>query len=733
MTINAANWVGENTATVGTGAIVLGGAIDGFARFNVMGDGQVYYCVQDGLAKETGIGTLDGNTLSRTTITATIDKNGIYSSTPAPLALSGNAQVFGIINADFMKTLFNGFDEMQQNIIDSKAYADAAKVSEQNSKASETASASSESNAKTYQDNANTAAMSASGSAATATISAATATTKAQESADSASAAYISEVNSANSAAEAKSYADGIAASGAMLWRGNIDSTVNINTLGPGSTTVGVWGQYTTPTVDNGYPVAETGILSVFAGSSFGCQQTYITSTGNIYTRTLSASWNGTNGPWSTWKPSGDSIFAKKGSNSDITSLSGIAQNITLIRDESISEAGVKWTTDSTIGISLGTENTNGGSATFHNFSKGVGGTNTKDGALTGGYGSRPFDGNDYTEHSTAAIHFIQAGDCTPSNHGTWLRFMVTNRDTTQLQRFSPFALSENGDMFIGNAIPWGMHHFIPMGLDGRGMKQMCHYNSEVAVFADAPNNVTVPGVNFRGAVCSGTVDMPQKTLSGSNVFLSLSGHNGVGYQNANGAIAIVATADWTPTSNPVVIRFSTTSTNETTRVDRWEMRSNTFTPVQDGLSNLGTASTRVSAVYAVNGQIQTSDAREKTPVRKFTQNEINASKQLAAEIGFYSWLIQKDINDVREHCGMTVQRAIEIMEENGLDPFNYGFICYDKWDEHETSSSYDEEDNPIVVTVPAGDRYSFRIDQINLFIAKGLEARITALENSIK
>ncbi len=31
----------------------------------------------------------------------------------------------------------------------------------------------------------------------------------------------------------------------------------------------------------------------------------------------------------------------------------------------------------------------------------------------------------------------------------------------------------------------------------------------------------------------------------------------------------------------------------------------------------------------------------------------------------------QADMNDIREHCGLTVQRAIEIMEGFGLDPFN--------------------------------------------------------------
>lgn len=131
MTINAANWVGEYTVTTGTGPIALAGAVRGFARFNVMGDGQVYYVIQDGLVKETGLGTLTGDTLERTTIHATIDANGVYSQTPVPIDLSGNAQVYGIVNAEFMKTLYDSsqtvFNAVTE-VTDAAAAAEAAKV-----------------------------------------------------------------------------------------------------------------------------------------------------------------------------------------------------------------------------------------------------------------------------------------------------------------------------------------------------------------------------------------------------------------------------------------------------------------------------------------------------------------------------------------------------------------------------------------------------------------------------
>lgn len=158
MDINAANWVGEYTLTTGTGPITLAGAIRGFARFNVMGDGQVYYVIQDGVVKETGLGTLTGNVLERTLIHATIDDKGVYSKTPVPITLSGNAQVYGIVNAEFMQLLYNSSqtvldavetvtdaansaadskDAAAQSAVDSASYASSASSAASNAASSE--------------------------------------------------------------------------------------------------------------------------------------------------------------------------------------------------------------------------------------------------------------------------------------------------------------------------------------------------------------------------------------------------------------------------------------------------------------------------------------------------------------------------------------------------------------------------------------------------------------------
>lgn len=192
------------------------------------------------------------------------------------------------------------------------------------------------------------------------------------------------------------------------------------------------------------------------------------------------------------------------------------------------------------------------------------------------------------------------------------------------------------------------------------------------------------------------------------------------------------------------------------------------FRPTLDNQFNLGLASFRWKEVFAGVGAINTSDAREKDAnqddwtVRPLTSAEISAAQDLAKEIGGFKFLraIAEKGDAARTHIGMTVQRAIAVMQSHGLDPMSYGFICYDEWEEQTTTTPavigtvplprqplvdangevvLDENGEPIlsdqeheevelepeVVHVrPAGSLYGFRNDQLTLFMLAGLEAR---------
>lgn len=161
------------------------------------------------------------------------------------------------------------------------------------------------------------------------------------------------------------------------------------------------------------------------------------------------------------------------------------------------------------------------------------------------------------------------------------------------------------------------------------------------------------------------------------------------------------------------------------------------FIPGSDNSIMSGHPSFRWTTVYAVTGAINTSDARVKTAVTALTNDELEAAIELSNEIGTYQFLdaVATKGSAARKHIGLTVQRAIEIMESHGLTAFDYGFICYDEWDA-ETREVEVDGVMATEVTNPAGNRFSFRYDELNQFVIRGLnekqkrlEARIAALE----
>jgi hypothetical protein len=72
-------------------------------------------------------------------------------------------------------------------------------------------------------------------------------------------------------------------------------------------------------------------------------------------------------------------------------------------------------------------------------------------------------------------------------------------------------------------------------------------------------------------------------------------------------------------------------------------------------------------------------------------------------------------------------------MRKHGLDPYRYGFFCYDKWDEATTilKDATDTDDAEIEIT-PAGDRFAVRYDELAMFIAAAQEQRLAAIEAHI-
>lgn len=169
--------------------------------------------------------------------------------------------------------------------------------------------------------------------------------------------------------------------------------------------------------------------------------------------------------------------------------------------------------------------------------------------------------------------------------------------------------------------------------------------------------------------------------------------------------------------------------------------------PGADNVQTFGSASLRWSEIFAGNGVINTSDAREKTIRGPLTEAELAFAIELASLGTFYQWnaAIAAKGDAARWHFGPTVQAVIEAAIRHGLDPFRYGFICYDTWDEqpevwHEWPDLFDEDGNLVREAGrelaqeyrPAGDRYSLRHTQLLLFIHAGAAQERAAMRERI-
>lgn len=156
------------------------------------------------------------------------------------------------------------------------------------------------------------------------------------------------------------------------------------------------------------------------------------------------------------------------------------------------------------------------------------------------------------------------------------------------------------------------------------------------------------------------------------------------------------------------------------------------FRPSTAGANNmsLGESATAWSQVFAQNTSISTSDERLKTAIRALKPAEVAAFAAIARLPAIWRWIHRVEGDDTcepegweaRKHGGPTVQAAMAIMEANGLDPFAYACFCYDQWEAE--GATYDEDGEVLTPAREAGDRYSFRKEELLCLCLSALAAQ---------
>lgn len=387
----------------------------------------------------------------------------------------------------------------------------------------------------------------------------------------------------------------------------------------------------------------------------------------------------------------------------------------------------------SPVEVSLGVKNTGGGTAVFHYYFKPSGGGYPGNGQLLGGAGSRPWAGSDWTAHSTAAYHLIATEAHTASAQGTDFAILATPIGSTESSRVQ--AARFNGDGDIINSLGLTQRKLNPIER-GRGVEIVRQGNA--AEFSMASNFATTYASLLRGYALGGTIAAPAATQVNRGCGYALCGHDGAGFVGAKAMLTLISQGNWTSTSTPAAIFFETTAADSTTRTTRWIVGdAGHFVPGADNAYDVGSASFRPRQYYGANATISTSDARLKTAPRDMTDAEVSAFSVIARLPNVWQWIarVESEGDAARLHAGPTVQAAIAVMEAHGLAWNEYAAFCYDEWGE-EAEVSNPETGEVLQAYRPAGDRYSFRREELLAWIVRAqaaqldsLSARVAAIE----
>jgi hypothetical protein len=201
-------------------------------------------------------------------------------------------------------------------------------------------------------------------------------------------------------------------------------------------------------------------------------------------------------------------------------------------------------------------------------------------------------------------------------------------------------------------------------------------------------------------------------TVSGSISGQAISGTTGTFSGNINANSGTISS-----TQNSIIIQSNANNTGSPVTICEFigiryagsgvAVQTTTFIPISDNLVSNGINSARWTAVYAVNGTIQTSDEHEKTPLVSLSDAELSASNRILDTIGVYRWL--KDVEEkgekAKHHIGVIAQKVCAIFDEEGLNWVKYGMITFED------------------------DRYGINYAQLSVFLSAGLHSRLKRIE----
>ena len=155
-----------------------------------------------------------------------------------------------------------------------------------------------------------------------------------------------------------------------------------------------------------------------------------------------------------------------------------------------------------------------------------------------------------------------------------------------------------------------------------------------------------------------------------------------------------------------------------------YKMTSGFFAPSTSGTRALGQANATWSTVYATTTTIQTSDINLKTEISEIPDSWLDAWQEVNyVRYKFKDAVAQKGLSGARWHVGHIAQNIHEKFANRGLDAFDIGMLCYDKWDQ-----SIDGNGN----IAPSGEIWSIRPDECQFMEMALMRRSLNILKSGI-
>ncbi|AEI37708.1 tail fiber domain-containing protein [Zymomonas mobilis] len=146
------------------------------------------------------------------------------------------------------------------------------------------------------------------------------------------------------------------------------------------------------------------------------------------------------------------------------------------------------------------------------------------------------------------------------------------------------------------------------------------------------------------------------------------------------------------------------------------QMDGNLF-PSSNGVVTLGQPNQKWAEIYASNGAINTSDAREKDSIEAIPDSWLDVWGTVVWQKFKFKKAIEEKGEKARWHVGLIAQEIEKAFKSAGLDPEALGLLCHDRWDAYtrqEETDQHNPDGTPIYksVTVPAGESYGLRYSE---------------------